>query len=666
MDEEKEKNQEPASLNGVEEGKKKTEKWDDLNTTGTAYWLIVSATLSVILIMSVVMYITAYDRSFVYNTFASFFQELFDPKSLLNPTTSSTNKDNPKERIFNYTHWGNLATQSGEIKNVSLKSYKVLILLTLIFAVIFVPVLIHKYPKGFRMPFPYEVLLAIPIIYISESLFKSFDNEGGKSIFAPLYMLISCCLGVFAILAVSGVLSDSPSPNAHDSVYTLFACTVFFFVARYIYNQVYSQIDAPILAKTVPGFRDAFHSQTTYTIALIAFLCFVGVIAHIPAVKQYEQYLGFFSLSICVLLLLAIVTSTINHEAIKFNSWLALIIRWCIILGVLAAIIYGITLFFPKQSSTEYKMYFSAAIIFIVEGILLYMIVSQILKKILPIDSPLYQLVKYGIMYIPCLIQEVLYTAMHELNVEKIPDTTPMEWKLAGVATAIFVSYFLITKTIQPLLYGMYLKQGGKQIVNEPVGTDTEHVVSSVLSFSALQSEENKYAYGLSFWYYLDSFQQHDGIILSYGGNPVMRYNAENNTILYQTEQDEEMVGKEKKEGKERENIGKKWNQHKEKEKDKSKEERPGAFIDENVKLQKWNHVFFNYTNGTMDIFINGKMAKSIHYVLSYSSNPNIVIGQNNGVYGNVANMIYYDSPQSYFTINTLYESLKSSSPPIV
>ena len=63
----------------------------------------------------------------------------------------------------------------------------------------------------------------------------------------------------------------------------------------------------------------------------------------------------------------------------------------------------------------------------------------------------------------------------------------------------------------------------------------------------------------------------------------------------------------------------------------------------ENIPYQKWNNFVFNYDGGTLDIFINSKLVSSTMNITPIMQHHMVVAGTNNGIYGGIKNIIYYD-----------------------
>lgn len=84
------------------------------------------------------------------------------------------------------------------------------------------------------------------------------------------------------------------------------------------------------------------------------------------------------------------------------------------------------------------------------------------------------------------------------------------------------------------------------------------------------------------------------------------------------------------------------------------------------IPLQRWNHIVINYSNGVMDVFLNGKLVSTKRGIIPYMRNDKVIIGEQAGIEGGSANVVYYREPLSWWAIQALYNSLKSLNVPTI
>ena len=265
---------------------------------------------------------------------------------------------------------------------------------------------------------------------------------------------------------------------------------------------------------------------------------------------------------------------------------------------------------------------------------------------------------------------------------------TPFEIKMLCLSLVLLGGYFLWTFLVKPYLNNRYLKQGGQQLINQPIPTD---VLTNVSSYQSLTgSDKLDYRYALSFWVYIDSFPPSTNSsymkvmpILSYGDNPCIKYSSEKNTFFItvkETIDDIPVIDYIQKEEKEinPENV-EKWKVSQEKIENAIENVKNMPFGNDidadghriiykhpDVLLQKWNHIVLNFNGGTLDVFYNGKLVKSAIEVVPYMKFDTLTTGSENGVSGNIANLIYFKDPLDILSIDTLYNSLKDKNPPAI
>jgi hypothetical protein len=150
------------------------------------------------------------------------------------------------------------------------------------------------------------------------------------------------------------------------------------------------------------------------------------------------------------------------------------------------------------------------------------------------------------------------------------------------------------------------------------------------------------YSYGISFWVYIDTLPPHYNkyaSLLNYGNKPNILYNPAANTFIVSIEK--AFV---------KNNLN-----------ELHKLDDDGNIIiykKKHFQLQKWHHIVVNYTDGLLDIFLNGTLVKSTKYVIPYMKLDSLTIGEKQGVNGKIQDVIYYTSPLTTQQINNNYNNL--------
>jgi cytochrome bd-type quinol oxidase subunit 2 len=348
--------------------------------------------------------------------------------------------------------------------------------------------------------------------------------------------------------------------------------------------------------------------------------------------------------------------------------------------------------------------------------------------------NPVFRLIFNTILYIPCLLVNVFDYFTSQYNTGKKEELT-----MLFLALALFVGYFLMKFLIFPFIAKKYYGQNGISVVNDPMSIEKETIVASYQTLnngayvdqgninmsgeddgsgiesnsathffkSLLNSEsttpssetepKRNYHYAVSFWFYLDSFPPNTSSaynktsnILSFGGNPAIRYNAVTNSLVITMKYDDNCkimrrknvnikTKSKSKSNDQNINITEGFNQMQSEIKNKIEEVKTMpmeveldeignmiVYVKPGVLLQKWNNVVINYNGGTLDIFYNGELVKSAIEMVPCIMYDSLKVGDENGISGNVANVLYFNESLDYLTVHTLYSSLNGVNPPVI
>ena len=613
-----------------------------------------------------------------------------------------------------------------------LRSYSVLLIFFVIFLIMLVTLLLINI-KGFNKLFGYQIFITTPIIILltflinelvlfknksNESFFRNF-NISNKVWFMPFITLITLCiaiLGFFTMLYIGGIFSNPPPENNTAMLLNFFVIFVFIIIAILYYKKD-RKIDDNTL-KSLPKLTQmAFNMRTKYTVLFVIFIIFVGLLFLVNPFNIITDYSGpvmFFTLFVGILLFFMIYFyQNVLSDPLKFNetgntSILTIITKSLYILfalGMSGGLIYSALYFMGifNQDFSDPQSWSHTIFNFILFCSMLGIIYKLANAGGFLDKNPFYRLILNILFYIPCLLVIIIDKIYQLFGLKKSTTTsttpgstsdtfsppTPFEINMLIISLALLTLYFLWFFIFKQIFQNVYFKQGGRQLINQPIQTD---IFTNVISYQSLSKYDTfDYQYAMSFWIYLDSFppstnSSYDKIIslLSYGENPAVKYSSSNNTLYITVKQTNLENETETENIKEKEveidtDTINKWNNEKtninnsiEKVKsmnfsnDVDSDGHRIIYSHSDVQLQKWNHIVLNYSGGTLDVFYNGKLVKSAIGVVPYLNYDMLTVGSENGVSGNIANLLYFDHPIDILTINSLYRSFTDKNPPVI
>jgi hypothetical protein len=298
----------------------------------------------------------------------------------------------------------------------------------------------------------------------------------------------------------------------------------------------------------------------------------------------------------------------------------------------------------------------SGTISFILNFFLILVFLSFIYKTInvkLPDDTSnnkknaFFSLLLNIILYIPCLFSKTVDSAAGK----SAADSNLSSIGLLLLSIVLVIAYFNL-----PSLSRKINLQGGKMLVNNPVSTDEYHSLASYQELNG-DTDDFNYQYALSFWVFItpSSMSKDFVSLLNYGNKPNILYQSSTNTIMITMDQKglEERYKKNKQEKDYLLDFDEKGNRI--------------IYKNSNFLLQKWNNIVLNFNGGTLDIFLNNELVKSVVEVVPYMTMDTLSTGtdEDNGIKGGICNVVYFDKPLTTTNMFYLYHMVKNSSPPV-
>lgn len=241
------------------------------------------------------------------------------------------------------------------------------------------------------------------------------------------------------------------------------------------------------------------------------------------------------------------------------------------------------------------------------------------------------------ILYIPCLLIDMVNAVAEQFNIAKKQYIVMI---ILAIELLLIASKFLI-----PVAFDKVINYGGVVITDKVYPTEMKTRVDIP---QILLLEKKRTNYSVSCWVYIhpvpdntnEAYVENTSLV-NFGGVPNILFNAQKGTLSFAVDVND--IGGAKK-----------------------------IFVFPNkdnmreVKIlySRWNHVFINFTDGNMDIFMNGVLVTSAPEVIPLNNPQSIHIGSYPGIYGEACSLVYYKNPLLAENIRIIYESLKNFNPP--
>lgn len=400
----------------------------------------------------------------------------------------------------------------------------------------------------------------------------------------------------------------------------------------------------------------AFLTGTIRYFILAVLLFYVWFVCYIYYKNSFEFLTTYKSLSLAgfliigILLLILTLYSLAGTKGVKGAGPYTSIIMKILLSFVGFAVVMGIIIYILmkilKLQSLSVQLITLINFILAIGLIALVMIIFNINMQTLNVEfSPnkqdgiglIFKFIVKLILYIPCLFIDMANAVAEQFNIAKKQYVVMI---ILAIELLLIASKFLI-----PVAFDKVVNYDGVVITEKvyPTEMKTRIDIPQVLLY-----DKKRVNYGLSCWIYIhpvpdntnEAYIENTSLV-NFGGVPNILFNSQRGTLSFAIDMNDIGGGKK-------------------------------IFIFPNkndmreikVLYSRWNHIFVNFIDGNMDIFINGGLVTSTPSVIPMSNPKSIHIGSRPGIYGEACSLVYYKKPLLAENIRIIYESLKNFNPP--
>ena len=545
------------------------------------------------------------------------------------------------------------------------------------------------------------------LIFIFFRFFQSASKIGeNKNLFFNSYKYLYITLGVVTmiglfsgILSLLGAFSTEPDDNYKSVLLNYYVITSFILLFVTTYLNIHNNKDNNIIFEDNAIFKHISDKRLNYTISFFVYIIAIIALYFINPWDIMTKYGGptiFLSIFIGLIIICMIVVFNFyfnNPDKISsFNDAPTLFTFAKSIYILLGLFLSGLLLYWVLNAigSFEQDSNTGTNVSHVILNFFILVSMFAVIYKVANFEgylarTPVFRFIVNSFLYIPCLLVNIVDFINSFIGLP----TKPGEFKLGTKSDMFFftlilfmISIYLLCKIIIiPMITQYYYTNGGKQLINQPL---TISELTNVSTYQDLNdTDEFNYQYALSFWVYIDALPPSTNSsylkptpILSYGENPIVKYEPYTNTLTITVSN----TTNETNETNETNDITQEqmanWkSSHSDKLEQVKSIQIPNLIDNDGHRvlykqtdwlLQKWNNIVLNYNGGTLDVFVNGELVKSSIKVVPYMKYDTLTVGTSNGITGQISNTMYFKKPMDVTTIYSLYNSLKEKNPPSI
>jgi hypothetical protein len=400
----------------------------------------------------------------------------------------------------------------------------------------------------------------------------------------------------------------------------------------------------------------AFFKGTIRYFSLAILIFYIGFIYYIYYKNSFEFLTTYKNLSLVgflligVLLFILTLYSLAGVKGVKsagpYTSIITKIISSFAAFILLLGIIVFILMQILKLQSLSVQLITFINFLLFIGLVALVMIVFNLNMKTLNVEFSksseggigfIFSFIAKVILYIPCLVIDMVNAIAEQYNIAK---------KQYVIMIILAIELLLIAaKFLIPVAFDKVVNYDGVVITDKvyPMEMKTRVDLPQVLLF-----DKNRTNYGVSCWIYIhpvpdntnEAYIENTSLV-NFGGVPNIMFNAQRATLSFAVDVNDVGGGKKIFVFPNKDNMR-----------------------EVKVIYSRWNHVFVNFTDGNMDIFVNGVLVTSTPEVIPMNNPKSIHIGSYPGIYGEACSLVYYKNPLMAENIRIIYESMKNFNPP--